>query len=316
MSSSFRTPAAPEPARAILLEALPVGAAVAAYGVSYGVLAVAAGMSPLAATIASVVVLAGGSQFAFVGVLAAGGAPLAGAAAGLMVNARYLGFGVAIASHLPGGPRWRRLLDGYLVVDESVALALGRGDADRARRFRLAGWTVVVAWTGASAVGAYGGALIGDPGAYGLDAAFPAGFLALLAPWLRTRQGRVAAAVGAGLALGLAPVAPPGIPIVAAALGAVAAMGVRPRPADGAQPGIPSDGQRVRAPDRGPGHGSVDEPGPAPGEDLDAGLAGEPGVGVDGQPGVGIDGEPEPAFDDRAATSRSPRPTARRERRR
>lgn len=230
-----------------------MGVAVSAYGLSYGVLAVAAGMSPLAATITSLVVLAGGSQFAFVGVLAAGGVPLAGAAAGLMVNARYLAFGFAIASHLPGGPRWRRLLDGYLVVDESVALALGRGETDRVRRFRLAGWTVVVGWVGASALGAYGGALIGDPRTYGLDAAFPAGFLALLAPWLRTRQGRVAAAVGAALALGLAPIAPPGIPVVAAALGATVALAVPPGPRSGvhADPAVAGDARPDPAADAG-----------------------------------------------------------------
>jgi predicted branched-subunit amino acid permease len=225
----------------MVAEAAPIGLAVAAYGLSYGVLAVAAGLSPLVATVSSLIVLAGGSQFAFVGVLAAGGAPLAGAAAGLMVNARYLAFGFSLAPHLDRGPVWRRALDGYLVVDESVALALARPDEDPARRFRVTGWTVVVGWIGATAVGAYGGALIGDPRSFGLDAAFPAGFLALLAPWLRTRQGRVAAGVGALLALGLQPVAPPGLPIVAAALGAVVAVAVTPESTSG------PDGDHVEA---------------------------------------------------------------------
>jgi predicted branched-subunit amino acid permease len=226
MRSASRTaPVAPQ-TRIVLAEAAPIGLAVAAYGLSYGVLAVAAGLSPLVATLSSLVVLAGGSQFAFVGVLAAGGAPLAGAAAGLMVNARYLAFGFALAPHLEAGPVWRRALDGYLVVDESVALALARPTEDPAHRFRVTGWTVVAAWIGATGVGAYGGALIGDPRAFGLDAAFPAGFLALLAPWLRTPRGRTAAGVGAVLALALQPVAPAGLPIVAAALGAVVAMAV------------------------------------------------------------------------------------------
>jgi predicted branched-subunit amino acid permease len=206
--------------------------AVGAYGLSYGVLAVAAGLTPLLASVSSLIVLAGGSQFAFVGVLAAGGAPLTGAAAGLMVNARYLAFGFALAPHLDGGPLWRRALDGYLVVDESVALALARPAEDPVRRFRITGWAVVTTWIGATVLGAYGGALLGDPRALGLDAAFPAGFLALLAPWLRTRRGRVAAAVGAVLALGLQPAAPAGLPIVAAALGAVVALRVRPAPRD------------------------------------------------------------------------------------
>jgi predicted branched-subunit amino acid permease len=208
----------------IVSKALPVGAAVGAYGLSYGVLAVAAGLSPLVATVSSVIVLAGGSQFAFVGVLAAGGNPFAGAIGGLLLNVRYLAFGFAIAPRLPSASVPRRLLDGYLVVDESVALALAGPHRDAARRFRIVGVTVVITWIGATALGAYGGALLGDPELLGLDAAFPAGFLALLAPWLRRRSGRVAALVGVALALGLTPVTPPGVPILAAVLGAVVAL--------------------------------------------------------------------------------------------
>ena len=217
--------------------ALPVALAVGAYGLSYGVLAVAAGLTPFVATLSSLLVLAGGSQFAFVGVLALGGNPIAGAVSGLLLNVRYLAFGLAIARALPGGTLPRRAVDSYLVVDESVALALGKAGpmpsapAARARwadgvvrRFRVVGWSVVVAWIATTAVGAYGGQLIADPEVLGLDAAFPAGFLALLAPWLRTTRGRTAAAIGVLLALGLTPIAPPGVPIIAAALGGVVAM--------------------------------------------------------------------------------------------
>lgn len=207
-----------------LSRALPVGAAVGMYGLSYGVLAVNAGLSPLLATLSSVLVLAGGSQFAFVGVIAAGGSPLLGAASGLLLNARYLAFGFAIAPHLPRGRLWRRGLDGYLVVDESVALGLAGPRDEVPRRFRLAGWTVVTTWIGATALGAYGGQLIGDPRTFGLDAAFPAGFLALLAPWLRSTSGRVAAGLGAVLAVALTPVTPPGVPVIAAAIGAFVAL--------------------------------------------------------------------------------------------
>ena len=227
------TTARPDP---VWAKALPVGAAVAAYGLSYGVLAVAAGLSPLVATLSSVLVLAGGSQFAFVGVLAAGGNPFAGAAGGLLLNVRYLAFGVAIAPRLPASSLGRRLLDSYLVVDESVALALGGPRRDAARRFRVTGLTVVVAWITATAIGAYGGQLLGDPERFGLDAAFPAGFLALLAPWLRRRSGRVAALVGTTLALALTPVAPPGVPVLAAALGALVALRVTDDPAAATQP--------------------------------------------------------------------------------
>jgi predicted branched-subunit amino acid permease len=227
MRSLDRTaPDAVPPATAVLAKAIPVGLAVAAYGLSYGVLAVAAGLSPLLAVVSSVIVLAGGSQFAFVGVLAAGGNPMTGAISGLLLNVRYLAFGFAIAPHLPRGSVLRRLTDSYLVVDESVALALTGERRDVVRRFRIMGVTVVVAWIAATAAGAYGGQLLGDPERWGLDAAFPAGFLALLAPWLRHRSGRVAAVVGVALALGLTPFAPPGVPILAAALGAVVALRV------------------------------------------------------------------------------------------
>ncbi len=237
--------------REVVLGAIPIAAAVAAYGLSYGVLAVAAGLSPAVAVASSILVLAGGSQFAFVGVLALGGNSLAGAISGLLLNIRYLAFGLAIARVLPGGALPRRAVDSYLVVDESVAIALGqagpepRDPAARARwaalatrRFRVVGWSVVTGWIGATALGAYGGQLIADPEVLGLDAAFPAGFLALLAPWLRTRRGQVAAGVGAVLALGLTPVAPPGVPIIAAALGGVVAMLVPVQPVTS----MPADG--------------------------------------------------------------------------
>ena len=259
-------------------QVVPISLAVGAYGLSYGVLATAAGLSPALATLSSVVVLAGGSQFAFVGVLAAGGHPLTGALGGLLLNLRYLAFGLAIAPHLERGPWWRRALDSYLLVDESVALALGGRRERRARRrsgsdgvdtaadgrdatdtaaarpeltvagrYRRVGLGVVIAWIGATAIGAYGGQFLGDPERFGLDAAFPAGFLALLAPWLRHRAGRVAAAVGVLLALVLTPITPPGIPILAAGLGAVVAMQVprngpvrRDRPASENRP-VPRD---------------------------------------------------------------------------
>ncbi len=243
-------------ARGLVLSALPVALAVGAYGLSYGVLAVAAGLSPAVATLSSVLVLAGGSQFAFVGVLALGGNPFAGALSGLLLNVRYVAFGVAIARALPGGPGWRRAVDSYLVVDESVALALGQAgprptDPSRVqtwsvevvRRFRVVGWSVVAAWILATALGAFGGRFIADPQVYGLDAAFPAGFLALLAPWLRTPRGRLAAGIGVVLALGLTPIAPPGVPIVAAALGGLIAMWLPAHDGAAAPQEPPTDGR-------------------------------------------------------------------------
>jgi predicted branched-subunit amino acid permease len=230
MPPADRTTELPSPPREVAAgwsDALAVGAAVSAYGLSYGVLATAAGLSPTVATLSSVLVLAGGSQFAFVAVLAAGGNPITGAVGGLLLNLRYAAFGLSISRALTRAPLPRRMVDAYLVVDESVALALGaagRGAPPRevARRFRMVGMAVAFAWIGATALGAYGGQLIGDPRALGLDAAFPAGFLALLAPWLRSPAGRRAAIVGASLAVALTPLTPPGVPLLAAGLGALA----------------------------------------------------------------------------------------------
>lgn len=240
MPPSNRTTTADAPPRAGAgvgwSETVAVALAVGAYGISYGVLATAAGLSPLLATLSSVLVLAGGSQFAFVAVLAAGGNPLAGAVGGLLLNVRYVAFGLAIAQALPRGPLPRRLADAYLVVDESVAMAVGaagRGasSAEVTTRFRRIGVAVASAWIAMTALGAYGGQLIGDPEALGLDAAFPAGFIALLAPWLRSPAGRRAAVAGAVLAIALTPVTPAGVPLLAAALGAFAGFRAQERDA-------------------------------------------------------------------------------------
>lgn len=230
MRTLFRTTGDGPRRDPLLGEVVALAAAVSAYGLSFGVLAVAAGLPPALAVAASVGVFAGSAQFAFVGVLAAGGSPLMGALSGVLLNLRYLAFGFAIAPHLPRARLPRRMLDGHLVIDEAVALALAGPREQVARRFRATAMAVGVAWISATAIGAYGGQLLGDPRDLGLDAAFPAGFLALLAPWLKARRGRVAAITGVAIALALTPVAPPGVPVVAAGIGALVALAV-PTPA-------------------------------------------------------------------------------------
>lgn len=232
MSSFDRTlperadaPAPPPAWTAVAWRALPVAAAVGIYGISYGVLAVAAGLSPLVATLTSLLVCAGGSQFAFVGVLAAGGSPVAGAASGLLLNLRFVAFGLSLAPHLRPRPgRLGRFADAQMVVDETVALTLAGPRDHTRRRYRILGVVLVSTWVVTTAVGAYGGAQFGDLDAWGIDVAFPAGFLALLAPWLRSRQGRVAALSGVAIALALTPVLPAGLPVVVAAAGALIAV--------------------------------------------------------------------------------------------
>jgi predicted branched-subunit amino acid permease len=171
----------------------------------------------------SATTFAGSAQFAAVTVMADGSVAAAVTAA-ILLNARYIPMGIASAPAI-GGPWWRRLLAAQLVVDESWAIAnRGDGTFDR-RRLIGAGLVLYVAWVVSTGLGALGAALVGDPRRLGLDAAFPALFLALVWPYLRDRRTVAVAAVGAAIALGTSLIAPPGVPIVAASLAAL--VGVR-----------------------------------------------------------------------------------------
>jgi 4-azaleucine resistance transporter AzlC len=205
---------------------LPFTIAVVGFGISFGVLARSAGMGPLAATVMSGTTFAGSAQFAATGILEAGGTAAAAILAAILLNARYAAIGISVASAL-GGPLWRRLLLAQLVVDESWAIAhLGEGRYDRGRLVG-AGVVLYLTWVGSTSVGALGAELLGDPEALGLDAAFPALFLALLWPQLRGPRPIAAAILGAGIALALLPVAPPGLPIIAAAAACLIGLGDR-----------------------------------------------------------------------------------------
>ena len=203
--------------RAGAVTALPLAIAVGLFGVSFGVLSASSGgMGALPAIAMSVTTFAGSAQFAAASILAGGGQPIAAIAAALLLNARYLPIGVSVAPFLRGGPL-PRLMTAQLVVDESWAIA-SRGDG-RFDSQRLVGAGIVLwlAWVAGTVIGVLGGEALGDPVALGLDAAFPALFLALL--MLQVKDGRaVAAAVlGAGIALALVPFTPAGVPIIAAA---------------------------------------------------------------------------------------------------
>lgn len=198
--------------------------AIAAFGVSFGVLARAAGMSAWAAIAMSATTMAGSAQFAAVSVLAAGGGAAVAVAAGALLNARYAVLGVSASSTL-AGPVWSRFLLAQLVVDESWAVShRADGTLDRDRLIG-AGVVLYVTHVTSTAVGALGVGGIADPTALGLDAAFPALFLALLRPHIGGPRSRWVAALGAAVALSLTPLVPPGVPILAAA--ATAAVGWR-----------------------------------------------------------------------------------------
>ena len=196
--------------------AAPIGIAAFAFGLSFGVLARSAGMGRLAPVVMSLTTFAGSAQFAAASILAAGGGVAAAVAAAVLLNLRYGPMGLSAASTLEG-PWWRRALAAQLVVDESWAIAQRDGRIDR-HLLVGAGLLLAVGWVGGTAVGALAGDLVADPASLGLDAAFPALFLALLAGQIKGRSRLLAAIGGALIALTLMPVAGPGVPIIAASL--------------------------------------------------------------------------------------------------
>jgi 4-azaleucine resistance transporter AzlC len=205
-----------------------LGAAVGVFGVSFGVLAVASGLSVAKTCALSLLVFTGASQFAAVGVIGTGGSALAAIGSALLLAARNGAYGLVLAPDIRG-PWWRRLLAAQLVLDETTAMATAQPTRhDRVRAFWATGIAVFVCWNIGTLLGALGGGVIGDPAALGLDAAFPAGFVVLMAPHVRRLEGKVAAVLGAGIALVLVPLTPPGVPIIAA--GAACLVGLWRRP--------------------------------------------------------------------------------------
>ncbi|QXC59713.1 AzlC family ABC transporter permease [Aquihabitans sp. G128] len=220
-----------------LVGSLVLGLAVGLFGISFGVLAVASGLTAAQACAMSLLVFTGASQFAVVGVIGSGGSTAAALGSALLLAARNAAYGLAMSDVIRGRLP-TRLLGAQLVIDESTAMASAqRTPADRRRGFWLAGASVFVFWNLGTLLGALGGDAIGNPETYGLDAAFPAGFVALVVPHLAKFEGRVVAAAGVALALVLVPVAPVGVPVLAAALAVL--LGLR-------HPGTaPADGQRA-----------------------------------------------------------------------
>jgi 4-azaleucine resistance transporter AzlC len=216
----------PERFRAGLRASTPYAVASLILSFSFGAVAVAAGLSPLAAVVMSAVVYAGSAQFASIGILAAGGGVGAAVAAAALMNSRFLPMGVALGPSLPGG-RLRRALQGQAVVDSSWALALRPdGSFDRMYLFGHSAGQYVC-WISGTALGVLGGGV--DSRALGLDAVFPAFFLALLVAEVRkgTRTTLGVALAGAALALALVPVAPVGVPVLVAS--GAALVGLRTR---------------------------------------------------------------------------------------
>ena len=187
-------------------------------GVSYGAIAVASGFPLWVPAAQSVLVLAGASEFLFIGIVGAGGSPIAAALAGLLVNARHLPYGLALPDVTGRG--WRRMLGSHVMNDESVAFALAQEGLPRKRAaYWACGLGVLICWPGGAVLGALAGSFIKDTNTFGLDAMFPAVLLALIVPALRDRVRMRAAVAGAVIALAAAPFLPAGLPVLLALAG-------------------------------------------------------------------------------------------------
>lgn len=238
----------PDPAEraGIIRDGIAVGVATGAYGFGFGAVSVAAGLSIAQTCALSLLMFTGASQFALVGVVAAGGAPLSGAVTALMLGSRNTLYGLRLAPLLKWRG-WRRAAAAHVLIDESTAMSVGRTTTQEARLgFLTTGLSVFVLWNLATAVGAVAGEAVGDPRALGLDAAVGAAFLALLWPRLQDPRNILVGALAAALALSLVPVTAPGVPVLAAGGVAllVGALGRRQDPTEVPGPDDVAGGHR------------------------------------------------------------------------
>nr|WP_028809883.1 AzlC family ABC transporter permease [Streptomyces sp. 351MFTsu5.1] len=217
------------PDSAVVRDALGVGVAVGLSGFAFGVTAAGSGLTLPQTCALSLLVFTGASQFALVGALAAGGSPFTAAAGAFFLGVRNAFYGLRL-SQLLALPRFLRPFAAQWVIDETAAVSLAQ-PTRRAGRigFAVTGLTLYVLWNLTTLLGALGADAIGDTRAWGLDAAGPAVFLALLAPMVRSGTERAVAGLAVLLGLGLLPVLPAGVPVLAAALAAPLVLWVRGR---------------------------------------------------------------------------------------
>ncbi|WP_328978599.1 AzlC family ABC transporter permease [Streptomyces canus] len=203
--------------------------AVGLSGFAFGVTSAGSGLTLTQTCALSLLVFTGASQFALVGALAAGGSALAAAAGAFFLGARNAFYGLRL-SQLLALPRVLRPLAAQWVIDETAAVSLAQPTRRSARiGFAVTGLTLYVLWNLTTLLGALGADAIGDTRAWGLDAAGPAVFLALLAPMVKSGTERVVAGLAVLLGRGLLPVLPAGVPVLAAALAAPLVLWVRGR---------------------------------------------------------------------------------------
>ena len=216
--------------------------AVGLVGVTFGVLAQSAGASLAQALVLSACTFTGASQYALVSLIGAGVNPAAALGSALLLSARNALYGPIVAPILRAGGA-HPLVAAHFVIDETTAMATAQAEPQLARRafWFCAGWLFVL-WNAGTAIGVIAGSALGDLETWGLDAAFPAAFIALLLPHLHHRRGQVAAAAGAAITVVAVPVLPAGGPILLAALAVVPALLV---PAAGRDQGNKTSGNQA-----------------------------------------------------------------------
>jgi predicted branched-subunit amino acid permease len=220
--SDAALPLDPAGRAAIIRDGVAVGVATGAYGISFGAVGVASGLDVLQTCVLSLLVFTGASQFAFVGVVASGGAPLSGTLTALLLGSRNTLYGLRLAPLLDWRG-WRRTAAAHLLIDESTAMAVNRDSTAAARvGFLSTGLAVFALWNLATLGGALAGTALGDPRTFGLDAAVGGAFLALVWPRLSSPLNRMVAVLAVAVALGLVPFTTAGVPVLAAAAVAVA----------------------------------------------------------------------------------------------
>ena len=213
--------------RPITVNAIGIGVATGAYGLSFGAIAVASGLDLWQTQALSLGMFTGASQFALVGVLGAGGGALAAILTAMLLGARNSLYALSLRPYLDSHhvPWWRLAGRAQITIDESTAMAIRypAGSPQARHAFWTTGVAIFVLWNLGTLIGALGAAALDDPRTLGLDAAVPAGFIALLWPRLRDREAIAVAVAGAAVAVALVPVLQPGLPVLAAALVAVIA---------------------------------------------------------------------------------------------
>ncbi|MFD8729537.1 AzlC family ABC transporter permease [Streptomyces sp. NPDC059611] len=227
-----------KPDTAVIRDALGVGIAVGLSGFAFGVTATGSGLSLLQICALSLLVFTGASQFALVGALAAGGNPYTAAAGAFFLGVRNAFYGLRL-SQLLALPRAVRPFAAHWVIDETTAVTVAQPDRRSARLgFTVTGLTLYVLWNLTTLMGAMGAEALGDTEAWGLDAASPAVFLALLAPMLRSTPERVTAGLAVLLTLTMLPVLPPGVPVLLSALAAPVVLFLMGRRKQGPGPAV------------------------------------------------------------------------------